>query len=84
MPRYLPHHPDSREDKKTTKCVLSFVRWLMMNMRYRSILYSFRARLQPNLVSVLLRFRTRGVALMADVEKMFLEIKVDDDIYGGI
>ena len=76
--RYLPHHADSREDKKTTKCVLSFVRWLMMTMRYRSILYSFRARLQPNLVSVLLRFRTRGVALMADVEKMFLQIKVDE------
>ena len=50
----------------------------MMNMRYHSILYSFRARLQPNLVSVLLRFRTRGVALMADVEKMFLQIKVDE------
>ena len=56
----------------------------MMNVRYRSTPYSFRARLQPNLVSVLLRFRRRGVALMADVRKMFLEIKVDDDIYGGI
>ena len=33
--------------------------------------------LQPDLVSVLLRFRTRKIALMVDVEKMFLQIKVD-------
>lgn len=29
--------------------------------------------LQPNLVSVLLRFRARRIALMDDVEKMFLQ-----------
>ena len=34
--------------------------------------------LQSNLVSVLLRFWTGMIALMADVDKMFLQIKVDE------
>ena len=32
--------------------------------------------LQPNLASVLIRFRTHRIGLMADVEKMFLQVKL--------
>ena len=51
----------------------------MMSMRYLSMTVSCQGpALQPNLVSVLLRFRTHRITLMADVEKMFLQIKVDE------
>ena len=40
--------------------------------------------LQPNLVSVLLRFRSHPIAIMADVKKMFLQIKLaseEEDVH---
>ena len=40
--------------------------------------------LQPNLASVLIRFRTHRIGMMADVEKMYLQIKLspkDQDVH---
>ena len=76
---YLPHHAVFREDKKTTKCrvVLDASAYDEHEVSLNDCICSGPA-LQPNLVSVLLRFRARRIALMADVEKMFLQIKVDE------
>ncbi|XP_068739657.1 uncharacterized protein [Montipora capricornis] len=76
--RYLPHHAVFREDKKTTKCRVVFDASASdeHEVSLNDCILSGPA-LQPNLVSVLLRFRARRIALMADVEKMFLQIKVD-------
>ncbi|XP_068750875.1 uncharacterized protein [Montipora capricornis] len=77
--RYLPHHAVFREDKKTTKCRVVFDASASdeHEVSLNDCILSGPA-LQPNLVSVLLRFRARRIALMADVEKMFLQIKVDE------
>ena len=77
--RYLPHHAVFREDKKTTKCRVVFdaSAYDEHEVSLNDCILS-GPTLQPNLVSVLLRFRARRIALMADVEKMFLQIKVDE------
>ena len=77
--RYLPHHAVFREDKKSTKCRVVFDGSACdeHDVSLNDCILTGPA-LHPNLVSVLLRFRTRRIALMADVEKMFLQIKVDE------
>ena len=68
--RYLPHHAVFREDKKTTKCRVVFdaSAYDEHEVSLNDCILPGPA-LQPNLVSVLLRFRTHRIALMADVEK---------------
>ena len=71
--RYLPHHAVFHEDKSSTKTHVVFD---------ASAHHTDEASLndcvlpgptlQPNLVSVLLRFRSHLIAIMADVKKMFL------------
>ena len=77
--RYLPHNAVFREDKRTTKCRVVFdasAREQQDASLDNCIL--FGPALQLNFVSVLLRFRTPKIALMADVENMFLQINVDE------
>ncbi|XP_068684166.1 uncharacterized protein [Montipora capricornis] len=68
--RYLPHHVVIRDDKRTTKC---------------RIVFDTSAREEPNLASVLIRFRTHKIGLIADIEKiMFLQVKLapeDRDVH---
>ena len=77
--RYLPHHAVYREEKSTTKTRIVFDA-----SAYEGDEPSLNdcilqgPALQPNLVSVLLRFRMHQVALVADVKKMFLQIKLAD------
>ena len=83
--RYLPHHAVFRNDKKTTKCRIVFDASATDNqgVSLNDCVIPGPA-LQPNLVSVLIRFRTHRVGLMADVEKMFLQVKLaprDQDVH---
>ena len=83
--RYLPHHAVFRDDKRKTKC---------------KIVFDASAReggdaslndcvlpgppLQLNLASALIRFRTHKIGLIADIEKMFLQVKLapeDRDVH---
>ena len=81
----LPHHAVFREDKRTTKCCVVFdaLAYDEHELSLNDCILSGPS-LQPNLVSVLLRFRTRRVALIADVEKMFLQIKDDESDQNGL
>ncbi|PFX21317.1 hypothetical protein AWC38_SpisGene14196 [Stylophora pistillata] len=77
--RYLPHHGVFEEDKKTTKCLVVFdaATYDEDEVSLNDCILLGPAP-QPNLVSVLLRSRARRIALIADVEKMFLQINVDE------
>ena len=73
---YLLHHPVFRKDSLTTKCRVVFDASSKNNNGV-----SLNDRLltgpmfQPNLVSIIIRFRVHHVALMADI-KMFLQRKL--------
>ena len=75
--RYLPHHAVFRDDKRKTKCKIVFDASLN-----DCILPG--PPLQPNLASVLIRFRTHKIGLIADIENMFLQVKLapeDRDVH---
>ena len=78
--RYLPHHAVYREDKSTTKTRIVFDASASEGdeASLNDCILQGPA-LQPNLVSVLIRFRMHHVALVADVKKMFLQIKIADE-----
>ena len=78
--RYLPHHAVYREDESTTKTRIVFDASTSEGDKVSlndSILQG--PALQPNLVSVLIRFRMHHVALVANVKKMLLQIKIADE-----
>ncbi|XP_064633652.1 uncharacterized protein LOC135491610 [Lineus longissimus] len=77
---YLPHHAVVREDKTTTKTRIVFDASARdkHGVSLNDCLHQGPA-LQPNLVAVLLRFRMNNIALMADVKKMFLQIKIREE-----
>ena len=75
--RYLPRHGVFREDRATTKCRVVFD---SSAKRYdgRS-LNSFLLKgpkLQSDLRHVLIRYRCHRIGFMADIKKMFLQIKL--------
>ena len=83
--RYLPHHAVFREDKSSTKTHIVFDASAhdTDEASLNDCVLPGPA-LQPNLVSVLLRFRSHPIAIMADVKKMFLQIKLageDQDVH---
>ena len=74
-----------RADRKTTKCRIVFD---ASSREKDSVSFNDCVlpgpALQPNLTSVLIRFRTHRVGMTADVEKMFLQIKLapkDQDVH---
>ena len=75
--RYLPHHAVYREDKASTKTRIVFDGSChdRNEVSLNDCVLPGPA-LQPNLVSVLLNFRSHPIAIMADVQKMFLQIKL--------
>ena len=83
--RYLPHHAVFRADRQTTKCRIVFD----ASAREQDSVSLNDCVLpgpafQPNLASVLIRFRTHRIGMMADVEKMYLQIKLsprDQDVH---
>ena len=83
--QYLPHHAVFRTDKKTSKCRIVFDASTREEggVSLNDCVLPGPA-LQPNLTSVLIRFRTHRVGLIADVEKMFLQVKLspkDQDVH---
>ena len=73
---FLPHHPVFHTDKETTKCRVVFVA-SSKNKNGVSLNDCLLPGpiLQPNLVSIIIRFRLHRVALLADNRKIFLQIK---------
>ena len=83
--RYLPHHAVFRADKRTTKCRIVFDASAQEEggVSLNDCVLPGPA-LQPNLASLLIRFRTHRIGLMADIEKMFLQVKLapeDQDVH---
>ena len=74
---YLPHHPVFRQEKSTTKCraVFDAAAKSTDGVSLNDCVLPGPA-LQPDLVSLLIRFRCHRVGMMADVRKMFLQIKI--------
>ena len=83
--RYLPHHAVFRDDKTTTTCRIVFDASAQEGdgVSLNDCVLPGPA-LQPNLASVLIRFRTNRIGLIADIEKMFLQVKLapeDRDVH---
>ena len=77
---YLPHHAVIREDKQTTKTRVVFDASArdLNGVSLNSCLEAGPA-LHPDLVGILLRFRKNQVGVMGDVEKMFLQIGLNEE-----
>ncbi|XP_049294183.1 uncharacterized protein LOC125769492 [Anopheles funestus] len=77
---YLPHHAVVKETSTTTK-----VRVVFDASCKSSSGYSLNDRLlvgpviQDDLFTIIVRFRSRAIALSADVEKMYRQIRHDED-----
>ena len=82
---YIPHHAVFRDDKTTTKCRIVFDASTREGdgVPLHDCVFPGPA-LQPNLASVLIPFRTNRIGLIADIEKMFLQVKLapeDRDVH---
>ena len=78
---YLPHHGVVRRDALTTKLRVVFdasSRPAKDSPSLNDCLYSGPA-LTPTIFKVLLRFREKMIALVADIEKAFLNVRVSDE-----
>lgn len=77
---YLPHHAVIREDKATTKLRVVFDASSHEDgcPSLNSCLLT-GPNLNPDLLSVLIRFRLHPVAFMADITKAFLQISVAEE-----
>ena len=75
--RYLPHHAVFREDRTTTKCRVVFDSSAKTadGVSLNSCLLK-GPKLQPDLGHVMIRFRCHRIGLMADIKKIFLQIKL--------
>ena len=76
---YLPHRQIIRDDKSTTKLrIVFYASSKRQGPSLNDCLYSGPS-LTASLFSVLMKFRERNVALVADVEKAFLQISLDPE-----
>ena len=76
---YLPHFAVLKEDSSTTKMRIVYDASAKSNKQMHSLndlLYSGPSLL-PELVAILIKFRLYPIALVADVEKAFLQIILD-------
>jgi hypothetical protein len=75
---YLPHHPVIRTDKTTTKVRIVFDGSAKgpENISLNDTLLPGPPT-QPDILGILLRFRKHQVTIVADIEKMFLQVKLN-------
>ncbi|XP_058448928.1 uncharacterized protein LOC131428884 [Malaya genurostris] len=77
---YLPHHPVFKESSSTTK-----VRVVFDGSAKTSTIFSLndalltRPVIQDDLLDLMIRFRKHAVALVADIEKMYRQIRVHSE-----
>jgi hypothetical protein len=78
---YLPHHPVVRPDHTTTKVRIVFdasAKAKRSDPSLNECMYRGPVLL-PNLVEIILRFRLHSVAIIADIEKAFLQMSLCPD-----
>ncbi|XP_078360400.1 uncharacterized protein LOC144644752 [Oculina patagonica] len=73
---YLPHFPVLRPDKPTTKTRIVFDASAKFSDVSLNDIVLQGPKLQKDLFAVLLRFRRNPVALMCDIQEMYLQIKL--------
>ena len=78
--RYLPHHPVVKQNRSTTKVRPVFDASASDNsgLSLNDMLLP-GPNLLPELFGILIRFRRFPITLTADIEKAFLQIKINDD-----
>ncbi|XP_050079256.1 uncharacterized protein LOC126566864 [Anopheles maculipalpis] len=77
---FLPHHAVWKADSTTTKCRVVFdASCKTSSGRSLNDVLLTGPQLQDDVVSIQLRFRMNLVALVADVEKMYRQILVEDN-----
>ena len=74
---YIPHHPVIRRDKETTKLrvVYDASAKTQGHPSLNDCLYSGPCLL-PSILDVVIRFRFKKIALVADIEKAFLMVSI--------
>jgi hypothetical protein len=71
---HLPHHAVVRKDKQTTKTRIVFDASAKTNGLSLNNCIEAGPSLQRDIVGILLRFRKNRIAMVGDIEKMFLQI----------
>ena len=85
MVHYLPHHPVIKESSSTTKLRVVYEGNAKLHTSQKSLnecLYQ-GPNMIANLIGILLRFRMNVVALVADIQKAYLQLQlkpVDRDV----
>lgn len=76
---YLPHHAVIRRDKETTKLRVVYDASARADgPSLNDCLYA-GPKFEQNILDIILRFRTHKIALIADIEKAFLQIAVNKE-----
>jgi len=71
---YLPHFPVIREDRETTKVRIVFDSAAKCNGKSLNDAMLTGPKLQRDVLEILLRFRQKPVALVADIKEMFSQV----------
>ena len=76
---YLPHHAVIRDDKDTTRVRIVFDASAKVTQNSPSLnnVLHVGPSLVPKIVDILIRFRWYRVPLIGDIEKAFLNVRVD-------
>ncbi|KRZ58611.1 hypothetical protein T02_14089, partial [Trichinella nativa] len=73
---YLPHHAVYQHNQGKTKCRVVLDGSAEWSRTFLNNCLDPGPKLQPDLVAVLLRFRRSRIALQADIEKMYLQVRL--------
>ena len=76
---YLPHHVIVRQGRQTTKLQIVYDRSAkgVDDMHFLNDCLQTGPNFIPKLLNILIKFRTHPVALIANIEKVFLKVESD-------